>query len=126
MVLPAPPTAPANSTPNAYVTSGDDQILKTQNLGTETIAGLLLQGTRKLRTIPATLSGTGREVTITDDYWYSDDLKVYLVLKHNDPRSGEQIVGITKAERGEPAPSIFQIPAGYKILDETPVEEVRP
>ncbi len=40
------------------------------------------------------LSGTGHEITITDDYWYSDDLKVYLVLKHNDPRTGEQIVGI--------------------------------
>jgi len=95
-------------------------------LGTETVAGLLLHGTRKLKTISATLSGTGREVTITDDYWYSEDLKVYLVLKHNDPRTGEQIVGIVKAERNEPDPRTFQIPAGYKILDETPVQEAKP
>ena len=126
MVLSAPPAPPANSTPNTSVTSGDAQNLKTQDLGTETVAGLLLHGTRKLKTIPATLSGTGREVTVTDDYWYSEDLKVYLVLKHNDPRTGEQIVGIVKAERNEPDPLTFQIPAGYKILDETPVQEAKP
>jgi hypothetical protein len=95
-------------------------------LGTETVAGLLLHGTRKLRIVPAALSGTGREVTITDDYWYSDDLKIYLVLKHHDPRTGEQIVGITKVDRGEPAASIFQIPSSYKIVDETPVAQARP
>lgn len=91
-------------------------------MGTETVAGLTLKGTRKQRTVPANLSGTGKEVTITDDYWYSDDLKVYLVVKHNDPRTGEQIVGIVKSERKEPHASLFQIPQDYEVVDETPVK----
>ena len=87
--------------------------MSTHDLGTETVAGLLQNGTRKLRTVPAALSGTGHDVTITDDYWYSDDLKIYLMLRHYAPRTGEQVVGITKADRREPAPSTFQIPLGY-------------
>ena len=126
MVLPTPPQAPANSTPEAATALSNAQNLSTKDLGTESVAGLVLRGTRKERTVPATVSGTGREVTITDDYWYSDDLKVYLVLKHNDPRTGEQIVGITRVDRQEPGSSIFQIPSEYKVVDETPMRQARP
>jgi hypothetical protein len=126
IVLRTPPPAPANSTPDTAITPPNAKDLRTQDLGTETVAGLLLHGTRKLRTVPATLSGTGREVTITDDYWYSDDLRVYLVLRHNDPRTGEQFVGIIRVDRKEPEASIFQIPPTYKIVDETPVGQSRP
>lgn len=126
MVLPAPPQAPANTTPSTATAPSDVQNSTTQDLGTETVAGLVLHGTRKSRVVPAALSGTGRDVTITDDYWYSDDLKIYLVLKHHDPRTGEQIVGITEVKREEPPASTFQIPSSYKIVDETPAAQARP
>jgi hypothetical protein len=126
MVLPAPPHPPANTTPDTAMAPSNAQNSTTQDLGTETVAGLLLRGTRKLRVVPAALSGTGRDVRITDDYWYSDDLKIYLVLKHHDPRTGEQIVGITKVDREEPAASTFQIPSSYRIMDETPAAQARP
>lgn len=115
-----PPEPPANSTPESSDTRDSANVM-TQDLGTETIAGLQLRGTRKLRTVPATLSGTGKEVTITDDYWYSDDLKIYLVLRHNDPRTGEQTVGLVSVDRREPDPSLFRVPPTYKVVDETPV-----
>jgi hypothetical protein len=121
-VLPARLEAPANSTPDTAVAPGNANATKTHDLGTETIAGLLLHGTRKTRIVPAAVSGTGHDVTITDDYWYSEDLKVYLVLKHNDPRSGEQVVGIVKVDRGEPDAALFRIPAGYRVVDMTPEE----
>lgn len=126
MVLPVPLHPSANSTPDTNVAPSNAQNLRTQDLGIETVAGLLLHGTRKVRTVPAALSGTGHEITITDDYWYSDDLKVYLALSHKDPRTGEQIVGIIKVDRKEPDPSIFQIPPAYKVVDETPVGQARP
>ena len=121
-VLAAPPAAPENSTPGTLVAEESAEDLKTVDLGTQTVAGLILKGTRKQRTVPADRSGTGKQVTITDDYWYSEDLKVYLVLKHNDPRTGEQVVGIADAERKEPDAALFQVPAGYKVVDETPVK----
>jgi hypothetical protein len=121
MVLPKPPEAPENSTPETAIAPENAKNLQTKDLGTQTVAGLILKGTRKERTVPADRSGTGKDVTITDDYWYSEDLKVYLVLKHNDPRTGEQIVGIVKSERKEPDAALFRIPVGYKVVDETPV-----
>jgi hypothetical protein len=121
-VLTAAPLAPANSTPETSAPPAYAQDPVTKSLGTETIAGLVLQGTRKERTIPAALSGTGKNVIITDDYWYSEDLKVYLVLKHNDPRTGEQVVGILDVDRKEPDSAMFRIPPEYKVVDETPVE----
>lgn len=117
------PKAPANGTPDTFINGSKSEGVTTQDLGVETVAGLLLHGTRKQRTIPANLSGTGQEVTITDDYWFSDELKVYLVLSHKDPRTGEQTVGIIKVERGEPIASTFQVPSDYKIVDETPARK---
>jgi len=51
-----------------------------------------VHGTRKSRTIPAEFSGTGQPIVITDEYWYSADLHLNMLVKHNDPRTGEQTV----------------------------------
>jgi hypothetical protein len=68
----------------------------------------------------ASASGTGQPITITDQYWYAPDLSVYLIVKHDDPRAGEQIVVVTHIDRHEPSASRFQVPDGFKIVDETP------
>ncbi len=43
--------------------------------------GLLVHGVREVQTIPADNSGTGKEMLISDEYWYSDDLRINLVIK---------------------------------------------
>jgi hypothetical protein len=82
-----------------------------------------LHGTRKERVVLASLSGTGKEITITDEYWLSGELNVYLIVRHNYPRTGEQTVGIVDVSRSEPDPAMFQIPAGFKVVDETPADQ---
>jgi hypothetical protein len=115
--------APANSTLATAFIPQNTANPTSSDLGIETMAGIVLHGTRKQWTVPAAVSGTSHDVTVTDDYWYSDDLKVYLVLKHNDPRTGEQMVGIVKLDRQEPDLPLFQIPSTYKLVDETPVRD---
>ncbi len=90
------------------------------DLGNQDIDGTTLHGTEKQTTIPAELSTTGQPITITDEYWYSPDLAVYLIIKHNDPRTGEQIVAVTHIDRHEPPSTQFAVPATYKLVDETP------
>jgi hypothetical protein len=90
------------------------------SLGQQTIDNTILVGTLKQRTVPAPASSTGEPVTITDEYWYSPDLFVYLIVKHNDPRTGEQIVVVTHIDRTEPPAARFVVPEGYKVVDETP------
>lgn len=120
-VLPQPPVAPPNSVPSR--TPPNNPYFKQEEIGTQPLAGLTLTGIRKSHTIPAAMSGTGKDIVIVDEYWYSPDLSVYMIIKHNDPRTGEQIVAVTEVDRHEPNASVFAIPASYKIVDETPADQ---
>lgn len=122
-VLKQAPRNVDNNAPQIPVPAVRRPNVTTTDLGTETVAGLLLHGTRKERVVPANLSGTGKEITITDEYWLAAELNVYLIVRHNDPRTGEQTIGIVDISRSEPDPATFQIPAKYKIVDETPAEQ---
>jgi hypothetical protein len=117
-VLPNAPLIPAAQRPPAQQRTPPG-IAVTQ-LGEQTLGGVTLSGTRKTRIVPAEMSGTGKPVTIADEYWYSPELSIYLIIRHNDPRTGEQLVAVTQIERGEPAADLMQVPTDYKLVDETP------
>jgi hypothetical protein len=93
---------------------------KQEDLGEQTLGNTLLKGTKKVWTVPATASGTGRPVDIVDQYWYAPELSIYLIIQHDDPRTGEQIVAVKDINRNAPDESIFAVPARYKVVDETP------
>ena len=116
--VPQPPVAPANSVPAP--TPPNNPYFKQEDIGTQPLDGLTLKGIRKTQIIPANMSSTGKEIAIVDEYWYSPDLSIYMIIKHNDPRTGEQLVAVSNVERHEPAASVFAIPANYKIVDENP------
>ncbi len=68
------------------------------------------------------MSGTGQAVEIIDEYWYSPALSIYMTIRHNDPRTGEQLVVVTHIERAEPPAAELLVPPGFKVVDETPPE----
>ena len=120
-VLSRPPLPPPNAVPSR-VANPANPLFKEEELGTQYVGTVVLRGIRKSRTIPADLSGTGEQIVIIDEYWYSPDLSVYMIIKHNDPRTGEQIVAVSEVDRHEPDASLFAVPAKFKVVDETPVE----
>jgi hypothetical protein len=91
-----------------------------EDLGYTNLNGMQAKGVRVTRTIPAQFSSTGKPVQITDEFWYSEDLHMNILERHLDPRSGEQTVAILSIQREEPLASLFEMPAGYKIVDMTP------
>jgi hypothetical protein len=93
---------------------------KTEDLGFVTLEGLQTKGTRFTRTVPAQASGTGKPVEVVDEFWYSEDLHMNLLERHTDLRGGVQTVGVSDIKREEPAPALFEVPEGYKIVDMTP------
>jgi hypothetical protein len=93
-----------------------NQFTKQEDLGTESIAGVPAHGVRETQTLPAASSGTGNEIVLTDEYWYSDELHINVVVKHNDPRTGSVSMTLTQSTRAEPDPSLFQVPEGYKPM----------
>ncbi|WP_260737540.1 hypothetical protein [Tunturiibacter lichenicola] len=117
-ILAEPPKAPANAVPS--LAPINNPYFKQENIGTQPLGGLTLTGIRKSHTIPAAMSGTGHDIVIVDEYWYSPDLSIYMIIKHNDPRTGEQLVAVSSVDRHEPDASVFAVPSNYKIVDETP------
>jgi hypothetical protein len=89
---------------------------KEEDLGSQEIEGVTARGVRETQIIPAENSETGKEITVTDEYWYSDELRINLVMKHNDPRTGAITLRVTQITRGEPDPAVFEIPEGYTRL----------
>lgn len=86
-----------------------------ESLGTQTMEGLVVEGTRTTRTTEQGAVGNDRPIITVTERWYSPDLQLYVMTKTNDPRNGETIVQMTGVNRAEPDASLFQIPANYKI-----------
>lgn len=90
------------------------------DLGASTLNGLQTKGTRRIFTISRKASGIGERVEIEDEEWYSEDLHINLLVRHSDPRIGTNTIGVSNLKREEPPASMFEVPAGYKILNLTP------
>lgn len=90
-----------------------NQFTKREDLGNREIEGIPVHGVRQTQTIPAE-SGAGKEIVVTDELWYSEDLRINLVIKHSDPRTGSVALMVTHIKRTEPDPARFEIPEGYQ------------
>lgn len=90
----------------------------TEELGTDTIEGLAVQGTKITFTFPVGSQGNDRPIVVTREIWTSQALKMPVVEKTSDPRSGETITRLTNIEFSEPSADLFRVPADYQIRDE--------
>ncbi len=92
----------------------------TEPLGTKTIEGIQVAGTRTTTTIPAGAIGNEEDLTTTREEWYSPDLKLVVQSTQNDPRFGQTTYTLNDLRQGPPDQALFQVPADYKI-EEIPV-----
>lgn len=90
-----------------------NQFTREEDLGIHEMEGVPAHGVREIQIIAPENSGTGKEIIITDEYWYSEDLRINLVIKHSDPRTGGVTMRVTQVTRTEPDPALFEIPDGY-------------
>jgi hypothetical protein len=87
----------------------------TEDLGTQTIEGVQAEGKRTIRTIPAGEIGNEYPIEIVTETWHSPDLEMVVLRIHKDPRFGETEYRLTEISREEPDPSLFEIPANFRI-----------
>jgi hypothetical protein len=116
--MPATMAAPA---PGVFfekhlITSEQDEG-NSEDLGSQTMEGVIVNGVRTTHTIPAGQIGNDRLITIVTEVWTSPDLKTVVYSKRSDPRMGEQTFRLTNIVRTEPNPSLFTVPADFKIVD---------
>ena len=90
----------------------------TEKLGDQTIEGIHVTGTRVTTTIPAGKMGNEQPIVVTSERWYSPELKVTVMTKHNDPWAGELKTQFTNVNTAEPDRSLFLVPSDYKIVND--------
>jgi len=88
-----------------------------EELPARAIEGIMSKGTRTTSTIPAGAIGNDRPIQITSERWVASDLGLTMMSRTNDPRTGETYFHLTNVNRGEPDPALFQVPAGYQVVN---------
>lgn len=89
--------------------------VKVEDLGQRDIEGVVATGTRRVVTIEAGAIGNELPIQIVSERWYSPELKTVVLTKRSDPRMGEHTYRLTNIVRGEPDPSLFQVPGDYTV-----------
>jgi hypothetical protein len=99
-----------------FAYSSDAEVNR-ESLGTQTIEGVEAEGTRVTFTIAAGKIGNERPIVTVNERWYSPELQTVVLSKNSDPRMGETTYRLTNISRGEPDPSLFQVPTDYTVKE---------
>jgi hypothetical protein len=120
MPLPPPPGAAQAGVVMFHRTiAGDGEFANatTEDLGSQTMQGVTVTGTRITRTIPKGQIGNDAPIIIVTEVWTSPELRTVIYSKRTDPRMGVQTFQLTNISRSEPDPSLFTVPAGFTVSD---------
>jgi len=90
-----------------------------ESLGSQVIEGVLTEGRRMTTTYPVGAMGNDRPLSATTEDWISFYLNAVVLSKTSDPRQRERIQALVNISQAEPDPALFQVPPGYKVIDET-------
>jgi hypothetical protein len=98
---------------------GSDKNAQVEDLGDQVMEGVRAHGRREKRTIAVGEIGNDRPIDVTSETWFSDELQTIVLSKRTDPRVGDSEFKLSNISRVEPDASLFQVPAGYTLKDET-------
>jgi hypothetical protein len=91
----------------------------TQYLGTKTISGVVTYGTRTTITYPpGTISGNDKTTSSVNEAWFAPQLGASLMNSSSGALVPDSSTAVTNLTYSEPDPSLFQVPADYRIIDE--------
>jgi hypothetical protein len=115
--LPEPASAPTVQTAPAVRPQQRTEVRK-ENLGSKMIAGVMAEGIRTVRTIPAGREGNDLPIETVDEVWHAKDLGLTVMLSRDDPRYGKSTSEVVELNQSEPDASLFAAPAGYKLEEQ--------
>ena len=115
--VPPPPPPPPLPGTKVAIEAADSKSALHEDLGKQTIEGVVANGSRATTTIAAGAIGNLQPIKVVSEQWFSPDLQVFVMTKHNDPRSGETTYRLQNIVRAEPDRSLFTIPADYTLQE---------
>ena len=105
----------AATRPNGRAATTDPNLLR-ETLAEQAVNGVMASGVRETRTIPAGEIGNAQAIQAVRETWMSTDLKVPVMTRLSDPRTGTTTTQLTNVVRAEPDPALFQTPADYRVV----------
>jgi len=90
-----------------------------ESLGTQVQEGVTIVGTRRTETYPVGMVGNDRAFSVICEDWVAPELHLQVLWTCSDPRTGDTTTRANNLSTSEPDPSLFRVPAGYSIVDET-------
>jgi hypothetical protein len=96
--------------------AGSGKINK-EDLGTQIVEGVMATGSRTTLTIEAGAIGNVQPIHVISEQWYSEDLKVLIMTRHSDPRTGDTTYRLTNVNLAEPQRALFEVPSDYTLRD---------
>jgi hypothetical protein len=103
--------------PNALATPMPDEkrdVVK-EELGTRNIEGVDCTGTRQTITIPVGTVGNEKPISIVTETWFAPAIAAVVESTTDDPRYGKTTYQLTNVQLSEPARSLFEPPADFKV-----------
>jgi hypothetical protein len=92
--------------------------IKREDLGFQMQNGVMAEGKRVSRTVPAGAIGNNRDILVVNEQWYSKDLQMMVKTVNSDPRYGVTTYEMTNISQAAPDAGLFMIPAGYTITEQ--------
>jgi hypothetical protein len=89
-----------------------------ENLGTQTIQGVVAAGSRSTMTTPAGVDGNDAPPVRTIETWNARSIGLIVRTVSDDPRTGKRTKDLVELNQGEPEPAAFQPPEGDEIVTE--------
>jgi len=89
-------------------------ITGSEDLGSSTIEGFSVTGSRRVQPSESTANGEQSPGAVTES-WFCPALKLELQARIAGPRLGETITKLQNIIAGEPDPMLFEVPADYKV-----------
>jgi hypothetical protein len=86
-----------------------------EDLGAEVIEGMQLRHGRETSNYPPGSAGLKDAYTVVTDYWYSQELQSFVLVKQLGPLNSVQTLTLRNIRHENPDLSLFRIPKGYKV-----------
>ena len=90
------------------------------DLGVDSRQGQLLRHGRETTSFSAALARDKKPFTTVMDYWFSQELQAFVLVRRLGPNDSVQTVTLRNIRRGNLPMSLFRIPNGYAVETQRP------
>jgi hypothetical protein len=118
---PPPPRVPTAKTAQRPPVPPPSRVtFRVEKLGIRTIAGVMADGARNVRVVPAGLDGNAQTMEFPDEIWIARDLQLAVLNISDDPTFGARTTTeVVELSQAEPDASLFAAPAGYTLEEQS-------